>query len=289
MEYVMERKTSQRINFEQNPKVDETEQDEGTISSPPIRPKSAVESFKYAVDGILDVFRTQKHMRFHFVTMVLVLLAATMLNMSKQDILIILFVISLVLIAEMFNSAIEAVCDMVTQTYHPLAKFAKDAAAGAVLIAAVTAVLVGIMLSIGESSIIGQFEGFRPRDTDYLTRVIVAGVIVIVLTTIVKLLGSKGKLLRGGLASAHTAIGFFLALSILYISENGIAAIMGILMALLIAQSRVQAKIHTVQEVITGALLALLITATVYWFPSLWNLLFQHTILHFGGVFNLGR
>lgn len=266
----------------------EVEESQKCDSLQSLRPKSPLESFKYAVDGILDVFRTQKHMRFHFVTMVLVLLAAMMLDMSKRDILVIVFVISLVLMAEMFNSAIEAVCDMITQTYHPLAKFAKDAAAGAVLIATMTAILVGIMLSVGESTSIGQFGELRPQDTDYLTRVMLTGVILLVLVTVVKLLSSKGKLLKGGLASGHTAAGFFLAVTILYVSRNGIAALMGILMALLIAQSRVQAKIHTIQEVIVGALLALLVTATVYWFPSLWELLSQHMPLHIGGVLSLG-
>ena len=254
---------------------------------PPVRPKTVLESFKYAIDGILDVFRTQKHMRFHFVTMVLVLLAALLFDLDKRDILILMFVISLVLIAEMFNTAIEAVVDMVVQSYHPLAKFAKDAAAGAVLIATVTAVLMGVMLSIGETSL-GSFTDLRPESPGSFMRVLMTGVLLLVLVTIVKVLGTRGKLLKGGIVSGHTAAGFFLAATILFVSKNAIAAVLGLIMALLIAQSRVQAKIHSIQEVITGALLAVLLTATVYWFPGLWDKLAQLVPI-LGGVFILGR
>lgn len=241
---------------------------------PPVRPKSVIESFKYAVDGILDVFRTQKHMRFHFITVVLVLLVALLYDLSKRDMLILLFTISLVLMAEMFNTAIEAVVDMVTQSYHPLAKFAKDAAAGAVLIATVTAIMVGLMLFIGETSL-GEFGEMRPEAPGSLFKVMLTGAILLIAVTIAKVLGSRGKLLKGGIVSGHTAFGFFLAATILYFSKSGVAAILGVMMALLIAQSRVEAKIHSIQEVITGALLAMLITALVYWFPGLWDKVIQ--------------
>lgn len=255
---------------------------------PPVRPKTITESFRYAVDGILDVFRTQRHMRFHFVTMALVLLVALLYDLSKRDILIIVFVVSLVLIAEMFNTAIEAVVDMVMQSYHPLAKFAKDAAAGAVLIATATAILVGFMLFLGDETSIGSFGGVHPEDPNALMKVLLTGIILLVVVTIIKVLSSRGKLLKGGIVSGHSAAGFFLAATILFVSKNGVAAILGIMMALLIAQSRVEAKIHSIQEVITGALLAMLITAAVYWFPGLWDVLLN-LIPGMGGVLLLGN
>lgn len=255
---------------------------------PPVRPKTITESFRYAIDGILDVFRTQKHMRFHFVTMVLVLLVALLYDLSKRDILIIVFVVSLVLIAEMFNTAIEAVVDMVMQSYHPLAKFAKDAAAGAVLIATATAILVGFMLFLGDETSIGSFGGVRPEDPNSLMKVLLTGIILLVVVAILKVLSSRGKLLKGGIVSGHSAAGFFLAATVLFVSRNGIAAILGIMMALLIAQSRVEAKIHSIQEVIIGALLAMLITAAVYWFPDLWDVLLN-LVSGMGGVFLLGN
>lgn len=232
---------------------------------PPVKPKSLLESFKYAVDGILDVFRTQKHMRFHFVTVVLVLLVALMFGLDKKDILVLLFTISMVLMAEMFNTAIEAVVDLVTQTYHPLAKFAKDAAAGAVLIATVVAILVGCLLFLGDRNFAG-LSGMRVQGPDSLMKVLLCGIILLVMVTIIKVLGSRGKLLKGGICSGHAAAGFFLAATILYFSKDALTAIVAVIMALLIAQSRVEAKIHSIQEVVSGALLAMLLTAFVYWF-----------------------
>lgn len=251
-----------------------------------VRPKTIWESFKYAIDGILGVFRTQKHMRFHFATMLVVLLAAVLSDLSKRDVLVLMFVISLVLMAEMFNTAIEAIVDMVVQSYHPLAKFAKDAAAGGVLIATVMAVLVGITLSIGGASLSGV-GGMRPEEPGSFLKVILAGVALLVAVTIVKVLGSRGKLLSGGIVSGHAAAGFFLAATILFVSRSSVAGILGIMMALLIAQSRVEGKIHSIQEVITGALLAMVLTALVYWLPGVWNALLEHVPM-LGGVLILG-
>jgi diacylglycerol kinase (ATP) len=209
-------------------------------------------------------------MRFHFITVVVVLLVALMFNLTKRDMLILLFTISLVLMAEMFNSAIEAVVDLITTTYHPLAKFAKDAAAGAVLISTVTAVIVGVLLS-AEYANYSTSTTFEVKSQGMLTKVFMTGVLLIVVITIVKFLGTRGKLLKGGIASGHTAAGFFLALAILYLSKNSQAAILAMIMALLIAQSRVEAKIHSLQEVITGALIALLVSAVVFWLtPVSW-------------------
>jgi diacylglycerol kinase (ATP) len=273
---------------DQNKQTGEPEIPDYENFRPPIRPKSIIESFRYAVDGILDVFRTQKHMRFHFVTMVLVLLVALLFDLTKRDILILIFVVSLVLISEMFNTAIEAVVDMVVQSYHPLAKFAKDAAAGAVLIATTTAVLVGFMLSIGDTATLGGLNEIRPESAGSFIKVLLTGVILLVMVAISKVLGKRGKLLKGGVVSGHTATGFFLAATILFVSRNAVAAILGVLMALLIAQSRVEAKIHSLREVVTGALLAMLFTALVYWFPGLWHEISSSVPFFSGGVFLIG-
>ena len=108
--------------------------------------KNPLNGFKYAIEGVVHTLRTQRHMRFHFLTLVLVLVVSLVFRLAREEILILLFTISLVLAAEMFNTAIEAVVDLVTQTYHPLAKFAKDIAAGAVLITTINALSVGFLL-----------------------------------------------------------------------------------------------------------------------------------------------
>ncbi|MNN38439.1 Undecaprenol kinase [compost metagenome] len=85
-------------------------------------------------------------MRVHTVAAVIVMLAALYFDLPLRDIALLLLVIGFVISAELINTAIEAVVDLVTPEWHSLAKMAKDAAAGAVLIAACFSVLIGIVL-----------------------------------------------------------------------------------------------------------------------------------------------
>src|SRR5215469_12123942 len=87
----------------------------------PSRRKDALSGFKYAQDGILHCFRTQKHMRYHFYTLIAVLLSGLLLNLDSRDMLVLLFAITLVIVAEMFNTVVEAVVDMITENYNPAA------------------------------------------------------------------------------------------------------------------------------------------------------------------------
>ena len=98
------------------------------------RSKNPLDSFRHAVEGVIHTFRTQRNMRFHFFTVVLVLISGLLFRLDRIEMLVLLFTSSLVLVTEMFNTAVEVVVDMITQSYHPAAKFAKDIAAGAVLL-----------------------------------------------------------------------------------------------------------------------------------------------------------
>ncbi len=103
--------------------------------------------FKYAADGVVHVYRTQKHMRFHFFMLVTVLLFSKAAGLPPGEILILLLTISLVLIAEMFNTAIEAVVDLVTHRITLWPSSPRTIAAGAVLMATLNALAVGMICS----------------------------------------------------------------------------------------------------------------------------------------------
>ncbi|MNI51818.1 Undecaprenol kinase [compost metagenome] len=112
-----------------------------------MKPKSKwSDTFRYALEGIVVSFKTQRNMRVHTVAAVLVILAALFFDLPARDIALLLLVIAFVISAELINTAVEAVVDLVTPEWHQLAKMAKDAAAGAVFIAAGFAVLIGILL-----------------------------------------------------------------------------------------------------------------------------------------------
>ena len=104
------------------------------------------QSISVAVEGIMHTLNTQRNMRVHFAVAFLAMILTLVFDLSKLEIVLVFFSIVAVVAAELFNTAIEAVVDLVTDDYHPLAKTAKDVAAAAVLITAVHAVIVGFFV-----------------------------------------------------------------------------------------------------------------------------------------------
>ena len=103
-------------------------------------------SFKYAFLGVWHVLRTQRNARIHLSVALVVIALGLWLGLSRTEWAIIILTIGLVLAAESFNTVAEAAVDLATADFHPLAKIAKDVAAGAVLVTAITAVIVGLLI-----------------------------------------------------------------------------------------------------------------------------------------------
>ena len=96
------------------------------------RAPSLLESFNFAFEGVIHVLRTQRNLRIHFAVAFAVLIAAVAVGVDRIELIALLISISFVLIAEMLNTALEAGIDVATTSFDPLAKLAKDIAAGAV-------------------------------------------------------------------------------------------------------------------------------------------------------------
>jgi diacylglycerol kinase (ATP) len=103
-------------------------------------------SFRHAFSGVWYVVRTQRNARIHLTVALVVIALGLWLGLSYTEWAVIVLTIGLVLAAEAFNTVAEAVVDLATAERHPLAKIAKDVAAGAVLLMAITAVLVGLLI-----------------------------------------------------------------------------------------------------------------------------------------------
>jgi len=103
-------------------------------------------SLNQAWRGMLYTVKTQKHVQFHVVAGISVLLLAWWSEVTRFEWLILILAIGSVISAEVMNSAIETVVDMVQPNYHPLAGIAKDVAAGAVLVTAIQAVVIGMVV-----------------------------------------------------------------------------------------------------------------------------------------------
>ena len=108
--------------------------------------KFSILSFKYAWDGLVAALKEEPNLKFHFLAGFLVILISLFLNISKYDWIIIIILIGFVIAVELTNTAIEAVVDTFTDKEHPGAKLAKDISAGAVLVSALTATIVGIII-----------------------------------------------------------------------------------------------------------------------------------------------
>lgn len=106
--------------------------------------RKLVKSFQYALEGIVYTLATQRNMRIHFAVSLFVMLVSLLLGIKRSEALLLFVAITFVIITELFNTAVEAVVDMMTTTFHPKAKVAKDVAAGAVFLAAGLAIAVGL-------------------------------------------------------------------------------------------------------------------------------------------------
>jgi diacylglycerol kinase len=107
-----------------------------------------LKSFGYAWQGILHGLRSQRNFRIHIVVTVGVVMVGLWLRLMATEWAIIAVTIGLVLQAELFNTALEAIVDKTTPEVHPLAKIAKDCAAGAVFAAVILAVVVGLFIFV---------------------------------------------------------------------------------------------------------------------------------------------
>lgn len=108
--------------------------------------KNIRESFYNALCGLADALSCERNMRLHIAASVIVLIFGFWLHLERAEWLFVISAIFLVMTMEMLNTALERVVDLFTRQYHPLARLAKNAAAGAALLAAVYAVIVGLMI-----------------------------------------------------------------------------------------------------------------------------------------------
>jgi len=95
-----------------------------------VKPTRFVDSVNCAIEGIIHAARTQKHMRYHFLASLLLLLAVLFLKVSALEFTLLTISVCFVLFAELVNTSLEAIVDLISPDYHPLAKIAKDVAAG---------------------------------------------------------------------------------------------------------------------------------------------------------------
>ncbi len=221
-------------------------------------------SFNSALEGIVYALRTQRNVKIHFVVTAVVLFASLWFSITKTELILLLITIALVLITEMINSSLEVILDLEVDRYHPMARVAKDVAAGAVLFATLNAVLVGYLIFFEalKSPIVTTIVSVR-RTPEHVALVSLGLTVLLVL--VLKAITGKGTFLRGGLPSGHAAAAFGLWTAVSLLSRHPLIAAITFILALTIAVSRVRLGIHSFLEVTAGALLGVGVTALCFW------------------------
>jgi len=226
--------------------------------------RSLWHSFNDAIEGIIYAVKSQFNMKVHIAIAVLVLVASILLSVSRMEFLLVIIAVCIVLVTEMFNSALELTLDFIVDRYHPLARLIKDMSAGAVFIASASAVFIGYVVF---------FPRLKSPMLTILVRVhqspghvaVVALLLTFIFVVIAKAAYGRGTPLRGGMPSGHAALAFavWTFLSILFM--NPLITALVFILAILIAQSRIVSGEHNLLEVFSGAMLGVGVALLCFW------------------------
>ncbi len=227
-----------------------------------MKPTRFIDSVNWAIEGIIHAARTEKHMRRHFLAALLVLLAVLFLGVSPVEFALLTVSICFVLFAELVNTALEAIVDLVSPDHHPLAKIAKDVAAGGVLIAAIGAAVMGYLI-LSHYIFPRYKEALGIMGSPAEIAALVALLVVVIVVVILKALSGKGTPLEGGLPSGHAAVAFAIATIVTLNTQDPLTSILAITLAVMVSHSRLLLQYHTFREVFLGALTGILVTLAV--------------------------
>ena len=225
--------------------------------------KSFIHSFNYAVQGLIYSLISQNNMRFHYVIATVVIIAMLFFDLTRIESAAILISVSLVIITELINTAIESAVDLITDEHHELAKIAKDVAAGAVVVSAVNAVFVGYLLF---------YDKLNPLTLNILVKIrrqeihltFVGLILIMILVVALKTYTKSGTPFQGGQVSGHSALGFGMATTISLLSSDTLITTMAFLMAAMISQSRIEGNIHTAEETVIGGALGIFVMIIIF-------------------------
>lgn len=211
---------------------------------------------------MLHALRHERNMRIHVATALLVFLLGLSVGLTRVELALLTVLLAFVICLELVNTAVEAVVDLISPERHPLAAVAKNVAAGAVFVAASIAVIVGYLLF---------FERLTNLHPDFLARTVMTplyvplvGISVIVIMVLAMKAFSTPFRLQGGMPSGHAAVASGLATAIFFLSESGAPVVLAFALALLVAQSRVEGRIHSVLEVVLGSVLGVLVVLALF-------------------------
>lgn len=216
-----------------------------------------LKGFDYAYEGLVWAINHEKNMKFHLLALAILLIASLFFNLSRVEMITLVFAVCFVLGFELLNTALEQAVNLASGgKYSPFAKASKDLAAAAVFIAALNALFVAYLIFFDK--FIDFYNSVFVRITKQPSHLAVITLsLVIVVTIFLKgvFYEGHGSAFKGGFVSGHTSLAFCIATIGIMQSQEVLVKLLFLLLALVIAESRYEANIHSIPEIIRGAIL----------------------------------
>ncbi len=228
--------------------------------------KNLIDTWKNAFEGIIYATTTQGNIRKQLAIAVIVMAISLFFNLNKAEFLCLMFTVVIIIIAEMINTAIETVVDLYTDLYHPKAKIAKDVGAGAVVIAAINAIIVAYFLFFDKISDIGlAFIQNVVNNPIHLAFIGIMLSVILALTLKAAFDSRKNGEKKSKFVPSGQATLAFAAWTIIWINNQEILVLtLSTILATLVAFGRVESKSRTTAETVFGAITGILTVILVY-------------------------
>lgn len=229
---------------------------------------SIIESFSNAVNGIFEAFYQERNLRIHLIIAIFVCISSLFVSFTLVELIIIIMLIGIVFIAELFNTSIEILADKVSNGFDEQIKLVKDISAAGVMVASITAFVIGVIIFSKKffsttPLIIQKLSSFP----EYLYIIIFLVVLLVSMGIKIWYMRIKGKNtnVQGGIISVHSALAFStFTFIVIHNWKDYVVLFMSFVLALLVVQSRLEAKIHTLSEVVNGALFGIVFTLILF-------------------------
>lgn len=229
-----------------------------------------IEAWYNAINGIVYTATTQRNFRIQLILAVIVLALSLFYGLGTTEFLCLVFALFFVIFAEMVNTAIETVVDLFVDVYHPKAKIAKDVAAGAVVLSACNALIVGYFIFFNAENMKAISDSIfnnMVKSPQHLA--FVAIILVVIAVIAIKASCSKkkerGQLIKEGFVPSGQSAVAFAALTAIWINSKDIVTFtLALVLSLLVVENRVYNNARTKAEVVFGACMGVLIVMLVY-------------------------
>ncbi len=228
-----------------------------------IKNKTFFTALGHAIDGVIRAFKTERNLRIDYIIGLFVLISSLFFNFTKTEFACLCLTIGFVIFAEMINSTVEYIVDLITDKYDDRAKAAKDIAAGGVFISGVVAVIVAYFLFVDKiyNATTAVLNSIFDSKLHVLFTIIFA---VILLAVILKGMFGKGDKFSQAYPSARVALAFALTTYVYIITGSIFVGGVSFLLSIIIAQIRIEnTKIRPIYMIIS-ALLGILVVLIIY-------------------------